>query len=1236
MAIKYTLPLLYMSVAIYLTSSFTVANSIHGCGGFVEASPSLIRSRKSTDAKFDYSHITVELQTVDGLVKERTQCAPNGYYFIPVYDKGSFVIKIKGPEGWSWDPDKVPVLVDHKGCNSNEDINFRFTGFTLSGRVVGAVGGDSCSVKNGGPSNVAVELLSPNGDLISSVHTSSTGVYSFTNIIPGKYILRASHPDLKVEAKGSTEVELGFANGVVDDIFFVPGYDIRGSVVAQIRIMKAGTGESSIIVIILLPQVMASLANLVGCGIQLVGNPILGVHIYLYSADVPEVDCPQGSGKAPGGKKALCHAASDADGLFVFKSIPCGFYELIPYYKGENTVFDVSPSLMSVSVEHHHLSIPQKFQVTGFSVGGRVIDNNGMGVDGARVFVDGQERFVTDNDGNYKLDQVTSKRYTIEAKKEHYKFNILKDFLVLPNMASIADIEAISFDVCGMVHIAATSSKAKVALTHGPENVKPQVRQTDESGNFCFEVPPGEYRLSALAASPESASELLFLPSHIDVVVKSPVLNVEFSQAQVSLRGTVSCKETCGSSVSVTLVKSAGKSKGTTKTFSLTGESSEFLFQNVFPGKYKLEVKHTSESMFGEDNWCWEQNSVDVDVGVEDVGGIVFVQKGYWVKLISSHVVDAYMIHPDGSRLNLKIEKGAQQICVEHPGVHDLHFINSCIFFGSSSAKVDTANPSPIYLKGEKYLLSGEIHVDLSSESDGDELPEDIIVDVLDNEGTMLGGTTARLIPGRDEKKSAAAFEYSIWATLGERLTFVPRDSRNNGRRATLFYPKKLLVSVTNDGCQAPIPPFSGRLGLYIKGSVSPPLPGVYIRIIAEGDSHNAELKKDDLALEVTTGTDGVFVGGPLYDDISYSINAFKPGYHLKQTGPYSFSCQKLGQIAVRIYSEEDSKEPFPSVLLSLSGEDGYRNNSISGVGGVFLFDNLFPGSFYLRPLLKEYAFSPSAEAIELDSGESRGVIFRASHVAFSAMGVVTVLSGQPKEGIAIEARAELKGLYEETITDSSGSFRLRGLLPDTTYTIKVVEKDDLSNNKIERASPESVSVKVGSEDIKGLDFVVFEKPEMTILSGHVEGNRIRELRSHLRVEIKSASDPSRTVSSFPLPLSLYFQVKDLPRDKHLVQLRSGLPSSSLKFESDVIEVDLEKDAQVHVGPLGYRFEEDHLKQDLTPAPVFPLIVGFLVIGVFISFPRLKDLYEANVGISGSALTMKKEVRKPVVRKKTY
>lgn len=81
---------------------------------------------------------------------------------------------------------------------------------------------------------------------------------------------------------------------------------------------------------------------------------------------------------------------------------------------------------------------------------------------------------------------------------------------------------------------------------------------------------------------------------------------------------------------------------------------------------------------------------------------------------------------------------------------------------------------------------------------------------------------------------------------------------------------------MTNDGCQAPVPPFSGRLGLYIEGSVAPPISGVYIRIVAAGDSSNTPLRKGEVAFETTTEADGLFIGGPLYDDISYNIDASK------------------------------------------------------------------------------------------------------------------------------------------------------------------------------------------------------------------------------------------------------------------------------------------------------------------------------------------------------------------------
>ncbi|XP_050896782.1 uncharacterized protein LOC127103576 [Lathyrus oleraceus] len=318
--------------------------------------------------------------------------------------------------------------------------------------------------------------------------------------------------------------------------------------------------------------------------------------------------------------------------------------------------------------------------------------------------------------------------YTIEARKEHYKFRKLENYMVLPNMASIEDIIAVSYDICGLVRMVSSSQKATVALTHGPDNVKPQKKQTDGNGNFCFEVIPGEYRLSAIAATPDNAVGLMFAPSYIDVEIKSPLLNVEFSQALVNVRGVVVCKEECDPSVSVTIVRQVAKHNEARKTISLTSDNSEFLFSDVISGKYRLEVKHnSSESVTKEDNWCWEKSFIDVSIGAEDLDGIVFVQKGYWVNVISTHDVNGYINQPDGSTVNLKIQKGSQHICVEFPDIHEFNFIDSCIFFGSSSVKIDTSNLLPIHLKGEKHLIKGQINVHSGLH---DALPEKIVADI--------------------------------------------------------------------------------------------------------------------------------------------------------------------------------------------------------------------------------------------------------------------------------------------------------------------------------------------------------------------------------------------------------------------------------------------------------------------------------------------------------------------------
>lgn len=57
----------------------------------------------------------------------------------------------------------------------------------------GIIGGDSCTMKGGGPSGVKVDLLSSFGDIVSSVLTSKGGIYSFTSIAPGLNLLWFYH-----------------------------------------------------------------------------------------------------------------------------------------------------------------------------------------------------------------------------------------------------------------------------------------------------------------------------------------------------------------------------------------------------------------------------------------------------------------------------------------------------------------------------------------------------------------------------------------------------------------------------------------------------------------------------------------------------------------------------------------------------------------------------------------------------------------------------------------------------------------------------------------------------------------------------------------------------------------------------------------------------------------------------------------------------------------------------------
>lgn len=81
-------------------------------------------------------------------------------------------------------------------------------------------------------------------------------------------------------------------------------------------------------------------------------------------------------------------------------------------------------------------------------------------------------------------------------------------------------------------------------------------------------------------------------------------------------------------------------------------------------------------------------------------------------------------------------------------------------------------------MRGEKYLLKGQIKVESSSADDAFELPNNIIVDILNSAGSVVDGTTANLSSSGSDQTTTGLYEYSVWANLGEKLIFGPRDSR--------------------------------------------------------------------------------------------------------------------------------------------------------------------------------------------------------------------------------------------------------------------------------------------------------------------------------------------------------------------------------------------------------------------------------------------------------------------------
>ncbi|XP_073255709.1 BOS complex subunit NOMO3-like [Porites lutea] len=1139
------------------------ADDVVGCGGFVQS-----------EVEINYSLVQMKLLTKQGIIKSQTECAPNnGYFLIPLYDKGTFVLKIEPPVGWSFDPSSVELNIDGSTdkCSKGEDINFIFTGFTLSGKVIS-------KGREIGPAGVEISLHVTSGDKERKTVTTDGGFFSFARVMPGKYQVKASHASWSFE-NAETEVVVKSGNVNVVDKMIVSGYDVKGHVLSD--------GEPIQDVGFLLFSKTVTQKNLPGCE-EIPSDVIENIR------KKTDIDTP------------LCRVKSGVDGLFVFPSVPSGEYTLVPYYQGELITFDVVPSKLTFSVNYKSVVLKTPFQVHGFSVTGHILTPEGQGIGDVSISAGEGLTATTTAEGVYVLNNVTAGGYTIQANKENYFFNPIK-VQVTPNTPRLPVISPFAYHLCGKLKfdvfppgVTQLKGRKMILQTEGASiATRSMSTSVDANGAFCFKVAAGVHSIQPIITLQEVNAGLALTPKEQVVTVTSgPVLGITFSQFRATVTGSVKCigGSCAGVSVSLQSVSNPSLPKLDTK---VSGGS--FVFKDVFPGHYKATVL--------EESWCWQNETLELQVSETDTSDLQFVQSGYILKCILSHNITLFFSQGSGkdNKDFFDLQKGTNTFCLKEPGVYNL-IPRSCHQFDQEVFIYNTSAPSVLTLTAVKHLLSGVIKTLTET--------NDITVNIRSlksKEVTTIGPLkleTQKQEQGGDpskrkqkDVKQELLYNFSHWGRRGEEFEVNPTSSE------LLFYPPSRVVTVSDD-CPAAWAEFEGRQGVFIEGQVTPPLSGVEIVISSAGDRAMPNIK-------VQTDNKGKYRVGPLHGGIEYSLTASKAGYALSPLTEKKgdFQALKLGRIDIQVTDEND--QPLPAVLLSLSASQ-FRSNNFSLENGTMVFANLGPGQYFFRPMLKEYVFSPASQVIDVGEGSTVQLQVKGKRVAFSCFGFVSSLNGEPEKGIAVEAIGleSCESFQEETVSDDEGQYRLRGLQPGCIYRVRVKTGD--SNPHIERASPSFIDIQVSGSDLRNVNMIAFRHVNQFEITGNVFTDR--QFLSTLKVTLSPENNPDTPMFTTPVGVSSYFQFPPIPNDGmvYIVRLVSSLSTVNYQYtrpESTVTATGVRAHVPFNFEPQPRKAEPEPSQGSFLTLPLLVVLI-LLVVNHNKVIPVLQQVPQMIQGVS--------------------
>uniref|UniRef100_A0A8D8YDE6 Nodal modulator 1 n=1 Tax=Cacopsylla melanoneura TaxID=428564 RepID=A0A8D8YDE6_9HEMI len=973
------------------------ANDIVGCNGFIKS-----------EIDINFSKVEVKLMTKQGTLKDQTECAPNnGYYFLPLYDKGEYVLKVAAPPGWTFEPSEFILnadgVTDH--CSLNKDINFEFKGFSIQGKVVG-IG------EQKGPPGIKVSLSSTDSKVRKTrleTTTAEDGSFQFKPVLPNQYLIEAQHPKWRFH-KSQTSVRVVSDNVQVPlDSLVISGYDVVGMVTNDNEPLP------NVHFVAFTPQSNKVVFH--GCQTS---------NLSSFPAPVSVQDL-----------KPVCYVTSDTEGRFLFPSLSPGQFTLVPFY--QQGQIDIQPASLSFNVAHDSVVLDTKFQIMGFSMSGRILsskESSGSPVPNAVVLIDDREVAHSSPDGQFVLENMRTGTYRLGVRTDDMRFSDV-EIKASPTSTLLPPLHPTSYRVCG--HVIPPSPARLVVFTSSSngEVVFEETWTKEQTGEFCLFLSPGKYHASiSVSDLDRTKAGLQFAPLKREVIVRdSVVTGINFSQLKAKLKGKVQCLDPA---LCVNFVLHLRNIATDQTMYDVVVKQGEYSVANMLPGEYEVILQNGGE-------WCWEQESVRVTVDSLVAVAPPLKQTGVAVSFVSSHATRVkYQMESESVAGEFNLSEGVTSTCVPRNGKY-LFTPVSCHGYEQAQYKWQSGQ-GPVTLSAITHQFTSKIITDSKVDN--------LYITILNTQTRRV----KKLGPLKPLSTATAHYyEYVFDTQLSPHEPILMTPSAP----LLLFSPPTISHSGHND-CQESGEYFTAETGKLIEGHVVPSLAHVLVRLTNE----------DGVLVENgTTNSVGKYKFGPFRSEDQLIVSAEKEGYVL--TGPDAqgnFRAHKLAEVIVEVKDKADAR-PLQGVLVSLSGGKSYRRNSLTGTDGKVSFLSLTPDQYYLRPMMKEYKFEPASQMINVSEAATAQVQWQGVRIAYSVLGEVTSLSGEPESGVTVEAVGQPNSnsdtacdqLKEDAITEPSGVFRIRGLKPQCNYHVRVSTE---INQHIERALPAVIPVQVKDGDV--------------------------------------------------------------------------------------------------------------------------------------------------------------------------